>query len=110
MPRSRKGNKYLAGGKLAPGFINARSPRTDSKSGDYAVTAVAKHGCNRDAIYRRSTCENLRISRSSGRREKVKNFGASFSIRGIEMAWTFLSREKSRLAPLSSRYFLTVKI
>lgn len=102
MPRSRKGNKYLAGGKLAPEFINARSPRTDSKSGDYAVTAVAKHGCNRDAIYRRSTCENLRISRSSGRREKVKNF----SIRGIEMAWTFLSREKSRLAPL----FLTVKI
>lgn len=78
MPRSRKGNKYLAGGKLAPGFINARSPRTDSKSGDYAVTAVAKHGCNRDAIYRRCTCENLRIFAQFGEKRESEKFRGEF--------------------------------
>lgn len=42
--RGKEINIWREGGR----FINARSPRTDSKSGDYAVTAVATRLQSRD--------------------------------------------------------------
>lgn len=68
--RGKEINIWREGGR----FINARSPRTDSKSGDYAVTAVATRLQSRDisTFHVRESWNFARLGERGGGKKKKK--------------------------------------